>query len=116
MCVRHLRPIGVERHRYFSCSKRLTALSLYLPQGEPEYERLKRELDDVKRAPRGLDSAYRSAAEMERHRAQLADAAIEEQLEVQTAMREAGAKLQALAEKKSRVDMEISKKWVPWLS
>ena len=31
---------------------------------------------------------------MERHRAQLADAAIEEQLEVQTAFREHGARLQ----------------------
>lgn len=56
-------------------------------QGEPEFERLKRELEDVKNAPRGLEGTFRSAAEMERHRAQMADAAIEEQLEVQTAFR-----------------------------
>ena len=56
-------------------------------QGEPEFERLKRELEEVKNAPRGLEGTFRSAAEMERHRAQMADAAIEEQLEVQTAFR-----------------------------
>ena len=52
-------------------------------QGEPEFERLKRELEEVKNAPRGLEGTFRSTAEMERHRAQMADAAIEEQLEVQ---------------------------------
>ena len=65
-----------------------------LLQGEPEFERLKRELEDVKNAPRGLEGTFRTAAEMERHRAQLADAAIEEQLEVQTTFREHGARLQ----------------------
>ena len=53
-----------------------------LRQGEPEFERLKRELEEVKNAPRGLEGTFRTAAEMERHRAQLADAAIEEQIEV----------------------------------
>ena len=51
-------------------------------QGEPEFDRLKRELEEVKNAPRGLEGVFRTAAEMERQRAQLADAAIEEQLEV----------------------------------
>ena len=63
-------------------------------QGEPEFDRLKRELEEVKNQPRGLEGTFRTAAEMERHRAQLADAAIEEQLEVQTAFREHGARLQ----------------------
>ena len=67
---------------------------LLCAQGEPEFERLKRELEDVKNAPRGLEGTFRTAAEMERHRAQLADAAIEEQLEVQTTFREHGARLQ----------------------
>ena len=66
-----------------------------LLQGEPEFERLKMQLEDVKAQPRGLEGTFRTAAEMERHRAQLADAAIEEQLEVQTAFREHGARLQA---------------------
>ena len=63
-------------------------------QGEPEFERLKRELEDVKNAPRGLEGTFRTSAEMERHRSQMADAAIEEQLEVQTTFREHGARLQ----------------------
>lgn len=50
----------------------------------------------MKNAPRGLEGTFRTAAEMERHRAQLADAAIEEQLEVQTTFREHGARLQVL--------------------
>ena len=40
-------------------------------QGEPEFERLKRELEEVKNAPRGLEGTFRTAAEMERHRAQV---------------------------------------------
>ena len=34
-------------------------------------ERLKRELEEVKNAPRGLEGTFRTAAEMERHRAQV---------------------------------------------
>lgn len=60
-------------------------------QGEAQYDRLKRELEALKNQPRGLEGTFRIAAEMERHRAQLADAAIEEQLEVQTAFRDHGA-------------------------
>jgi hypothetical protein len=37
-------------------------------QGEPELERLKRELEELKHAPRGLEGTFRTAAEMERHR------------------------------------------------
>jgi hypothetical protein len=69
-------------------------------------------LDEVKNAHRGLDGTYRSAAEMERHRAQLADAAIEEQLEVQTAFREQGARLQGVYDKKQRGEFEMAKRYV----
>lgn len=79
-------------------------------QGEPEFERLKRELEEVKNAPRGLEGTFRTAAEMERHRAQLADAAIEEQLEVQTAFREHGARLQAIYDKRQRTDVEVARR------
>lgn len=41
---------------------------LLLLQGEPELERLKRELEELKHAPRGLEGTFRTAAEMERHR------------------------------------------------
>ena len=79
-------------------------------QGEPGFERLKRELEELKNAPRGLEGTYRTAAEMERHRAQAADAAIEEQLEVQTAFREHGAKLQSIYEVKQRTESEMSRR------
>lgn len=65
----------------------------------------------MKSAPRGLDVAYRSAAEMERHRAQLADAAIEEQLAVQAAFREQGALLQSIYERKQRAEYELTARW-----
>ena len=64
----------------------------------------------MKHAHRGLDGTYRSAAEMERHRAALADAAIEEQLEVQTAFREQGARLQGVYDKKQRSEYEMAKR------
>lgn len=80
-------------------------------QGEPEFERLKRELDEVKLAhQRSLDGVFRSTAEMDRHRAQLADAAIEEQLEVQTAFREQGVRLQGIYDKKQRAELDMSKR------
>lgn len=63
-------------------------------QGEPHFDQLKRDLEDVKNQPRSQEGTFRTAAERERRRAQLADAAIEEQLEVQTAFREQGARLQ----------------------
>ena len=47
---------------------------------------------------------------MERHRAQAADAAIEEQLEVQTAFREHGAKLQSIYELKQRTESEMGRR------
>jgi hypothetical protein len=43
-------------------------------------------------------------------RHQLADAAIEEQLEVQTAFREQGSKLQTMYEKKQRTEYEIGQR------
>ncbi|GFH10795.1 USP domain-containing protein [Haematococcus lacustris] len=91
--------------------KQLRTWKLQLKQGEPEFERLKRELDEVKHSHRGLDGTYRSQAEMDRHRAQLADAAIEEQLEVQTAFREQGALLQAIYDSKLRAEHEMLQGW-----
>lgn len=51
---------------------------------------------------------------MERHRAALADAAIEEQLEVQTAFREQGARLQGVYDKKQRFEYEMAKRCADW--
>ncbi|KIY93744.1 hypothetical protein MNEG_14218 [Monoraphidium neglectum] len=90
--------------------RELRSLRTQIKAGEPELERLKRELDELKHAPRGLEGSYRTAAEMERHRHQLADAAIEEQLEVQTAFREQGSKLQALYDRKQRTEYDLVKR------
>ena len=63
-------------------------------QGDPEFGRLKRELEELKNPPRGLEGSFRTAAELERHRAHLADAALQEQLKAQAAFREHSARLQ----------------------
>lgn len=84
-------------------------------QGEPEFERLRRELDDVKNTPRGLEGTFRTAAEKERHRAQLADSLLEEQLEVQSAFREQGARLQGIYDKRQRTEIEMAKRLVAFV-
>ncbi len=81
-----------------------------LLQGEPEFDRLKRELEEVKNAPRGLEGTFRSAAEMERHRAATADAAIEEQLEVQTSFRQHGARLQVLGQQALELKIPLQRR------
>ncbi|CAD7697548.1 unnamed protein product [Ostreobium quekettii] len=88
----------------------LRTLRAELMQGEPELERLKRELEEVKNTPRGLEGTFRTAAEKERHRAQLADSLLEEQLEVQSAFREQGARLQGIYDKRQRTEIEMAKR------
>lgn len=95
-----------------AASKReLRSLQAQLRAGEPQFERLKRELDELKAVPsRSLDGTYRNTAEMERHRAQLADAAIEEQISVQAAFRKIGSRLQKVLESKQDLEVVIVKK------
>jgi phage shock protein A len=88
----------------------LCDVNAFAAQGEPEFDRLKRELEEVKNQPRGLEGTFRTAAEMERHRAQLADQAIEEQLEVQTAFREHGSRLQVIYDKRQRTEIEMARR------
>lgn len=64
----------------------------------------------MKNQPRGLEGTFRTQAEMERHRAQLADQAIEEQLEVQTAFREHGNRLQKIYEARQRTEVEMARR------
>jgi hypothetical protein len=64
----------------------------------------------MKNQPRGLEGTFRTQAEMERHRAQLADQAIEEQLEVQTAFREHGSRLQKIYESRQRTEMDMARR------
>lgn len=54
--------------RAVCCSPPPKKLKPHRTQGEPELERLKRELEELKHAPRGLEGTFRTAAEMERHR------------------------------------------------
>lgn len=95
-----------------AASKReLRSLQAQLRAGEPQFERLKRELDELKAVPsRALEGTYRNTAEMERHRAQLADAAIEEQISVQAAFRKIGSRLQKVLESKQDLEVVIVKK------
>lgn len=82
-----------------------------LLQGEPEFDRLKREVEEVKSHQRGLEGgSYRSAAELERHRAALADAAIEEQIEVQTAFRETGQRLQRIYDHRRETELNMARR------
>ena len=97
--------------------KKLRNIRAQLRQTEPEFERLKHELEELKNNPRTVgnnnlnsDGTYRNQAEMERHRAQLQDAAIEEQIEVQTAFREQGSQLKMLFGKRQQCEIDIGQK------
>lgn len=79
-------------------------------QGEPEFARLKQELEDVNSQPRALEGTFRTAAELERHRVEMADAAIEKKLAVQAAFKEHGGKLQAIYEKRGRIEADMSRR------
>ena len=104
-------------YEHENSDKKLRNVRAQLRQTEPEFERLKNELEELKTNPRAAsvnhstnpsEGAYRNQAEMERHRAQLQDAAIEEQIEVQTAFREQGVQLKMLFDKKRQVETEIN--------
>ncbi|UPR04627.1 hypothetical protein HOP50_17g79710 [Chloropicon primus] len=104
-------------HEHENCEKRLRNVRAQLRQTEPEFERLKNELEELKANPRGTisganpgEGSYRNQAEMERHRAQLQDAAIEEQIEVQSAFREQGVHLKMLFGKRQEFEVEMAQK------
>lgn len=95
-------------YEHQAAQRNLRSLTAQLRQGEPQFERLKRELDEVKAAPsRSLEGTYRTTAEMERARKQLADAAIEEQIHVQAALRQTGTRLQKIVETRGEVEMAL---------
>ncbi len=82
-------------------------------QGEPEFERLKRVMEELKNQPRPVEATYRTANEMERHRHQLTDAAIGEQIDVQSAFREQGVRLQQIYDNRRATEMKLHKWCVP---
>jgi len=73
--------------------RRLRSVHSQIRQLEPEHERLKAELEALKSGGRGNSDegsgSFRTGAEAERHRTLAAEASIEEQMEVQAAMRKA---------------------------
>ena len=91
------------------CSKReLRSYQTQIRTRETQFERLKKEIDELKATPsRSLDGSYRNNAEMERHRAQLADAAIEEQITAQSNFRRIGARLQRAFDQKQELEIRI---------
>ncbi|KAK9835258.1 hypothetical protein WJX84_005739 [Apatococcus fuscideae] len=82
-------------HAHILGERNLQILKSELRQGEPEFDRLKQDLEALKNKPLGWEGTFRTAAEPERQRVQRTDTAIEQQLEVRTAFREHGALLQA---------------------
>lgn len=64
----------------------------------------------MKSRHRAVEGTFRTAAELERHREEMADAAIEKQLEVQTAFREHGARLQRIFEKHQRTEVDMKRR------
>ncbi|KAK9823299.1 hypothetical protein WJX72_001733 [[Myrmecia] bisecta] len=85
-------------------------LQTQLRQVEPEFDRLRRELEEIENQPHGMEGTFRTAAETERHRAQLADAALEQQLEVQAAFREHGSRLQGVYDNRQRTELEMARR------
>jgi Ubiquitin carboxyl-terminal hydrolase len=94
-----------------TAKRELRSYQAQLRAGEPRFERLRRDLDEMKTAPsRSLDGTYRNTSEMERHRSQLADAAIEEQITAQAEFRKIGSRLQKTVQLKSDIEMQISRR------
>ncbi|KAG7673994.1 hypothetical protein Ndes2526B_g02526 [Nannochloris sp. 'desiccata'] len=94
-----------------TAKRELRSYQAQLRAGEPRFDRLRRELDEIKSAPsRSLDGTYRNTSEMERHRSQLADAAIEEQITAQAEFRKIGSRLQKIVDLKAEIEMQISRR------
>ena len=94
-----------------TAKRELRSYQAQLRAGEPRFERLRRELDEMKSAPsRSLDGTYRNTSEMERHRSQLADAAIEDQMTAQAEFRKIGSRLQKIVDLKTEMEIQISRR------
>lgn len=95
----------------FQAQRVLRSVKSQLLQGEPQFERLKKELEELKAAPtRSLDGTYRSSAELERARKQHSDASIEDQIQVQANFRETGLRLQKLVDKKKEIEVGLGRR------
>ena len=88
------------------------SLKEQLQQGEPRFERLKRELEELKSSSNGRSSegVHRHALESERQRMHMADATLEEQIKVQSALREKSVELQKILEERRECDVSLSRR------
>ena len=89
--------------RFFLCLYLiLSTIPFLCLQSEPELERLKLRLQELKEGPKGLEGTSRRQA------AQRTDAALKELLDVEEAFREDGPKLQGLYDLKQRTEYGIT--------
>jgi hypothetical protein len=93
-----------------SSASAATFITFFLLQGERDLERLKHKLEQLQHAPRSHDGTFRTAAEAEWQRKQLAAEAADEHWEVDKALREQGAKLQSLYDTHHRTEYELAKR------
>ena len=95
-----------------SMHRKSQSLKFQLQQGEPQFERLKRQLDDLKSISnaRALDGNYRVTSDVDKQRIQLADSNLDEQLRVQSSLREKSVQLQRVLESRRECDINISRR------
>lgn len=95
---------------HLQAQRTVRSLTAQLRQGEPQFERLHRELDELKAtASRSLDGSSRSATDVERARKQRGDAAIEDQIHAQTEFRQTGARLQKILDTRREVELALAR-------
>ena len=89
--------------------RRLRSVHSQIRQLEPEHERLKAELEVLKSGGRGNgdEVSFRTGAEAERHRTLAAEASIEQQMEVQAAMRKARDQLARFIPEREELERQM---------
>lgn len=91
--------LHILRYEHLLARNQLKTLRTELMQGEPEFERLKRELESAKSLARTNDK--------DRQRPKVNETMLEDHLEVQSAFREQGARLQGMYDKRQRTELEM---------
>eukprot|EP00210_Caulerpa_lentillifera_P004712 g4496.t1 len=93
--------VSILNYDRMTATNQLRSLKTELNQVEPEFERLKKELETRGNA---------RSTEKDRLRLKLNDAMLEDQIEVQSAFREQGVRLQGLYDKRQRTEMELARR------
>lgn len=95
--------LHILKYDRLMANNQLKTLRTELMQGEPEFERLKRELENAKNLVRNSDKDRQRVSKVN-------DSLLEEQLEAQSAFREQGARLQSIYDKRQRTELDIAKR------